>query len=106
DRAVLYLEKLLVLRPLDAHLVASLERLYERKGAHRELVGLLTQQLSSQHSADAQRTRARIAHLWLDDLKDPDRALAVAEEILRNMVAASGAEARDAGGTDPYALIE
>ena len=106
DRAVVYLEKLLALRPLDVHLVASLERLYERKGAHRELVGLLTQQLSSQRGADAQRTRARIAHLWLDDLKDPDRALAVAEEILRDMVATSGAEARDAGGTDPYALIE
>ncbi len=45
DRAVSYLEKLLALRPSDARLVASLERLYERKGAHRELVELLTRQL-------------------------------------------------------------
>jgi tetratricopeptide (TPR) repeat protein len=102
DRAVLYLEKLLELRPNDAHLVASLERLYERKGAHRELILLLSGQRASQSPADAQRTRARIAQLWLDELKDPARALDSAEEILTN-------ERKDAGSqetVDAIALIE
>jgi len=100
DRAVGYLEKLLALRPSDAHLVASLERLYERKGAYRELVDLLSRQLPSQKPADAQRTRARIAQLWLDELKDPRSALEVAEEMRRH--GADGA----AGDVDPYGLIE
>jgi Tfp pilus assembly protein PilF len=84
DRAILYLEQLLAMRPLDAHLVASLERLYERKGAHRELVKLLTGQLGAQSASEAQKTRGRIAELWLDDLKDPAHALAVAEELLEH----------------------
>jgi tetratricopeptide (TPR) repeat protein len=106
DRAVGYLEKLLALRPSDSHLVASLERLYERKGAHRELVGLLTRQLDSQKADEAQRTRARIARIWLDDLKDPDRALDVAQEIQRH--ASRSADGRTGGGddVDAVALIE
>ena len=100
DRAVFYLEKLLALRPTDAHLIASLERLYERRGAHRELVGLLSQQLTSQKGVDAQRTRSRIAHLWLDELKEPERALEVAEEIQKNAIS------RESGEVDPFALIE
>ena len=99
DRAVGYLEKLLALRPSDAHLVASLERLYERKGAYRELVVLLTQQLASQGPGDAQRTRARIAQLWLDELKDLERAFEVSEEI-RSHASSSGDQ------VDPFALLE
>jgi len=103
DRAVFYLEKLLSLRPGAAHLVASLERLYERKGAHRELVGLLSAQIASQGRADAQRTRARVARLWLDELKDPDRALEVAEELQRNATAGDRSDSADG---DSVALIE
>ena len=98
DRAVGYLEKLLALRPADAHLVASLERLYERKGSHRALVDLLSRQVGSQKPANAQQTRARIAELWLDELKDHERALEVADEMRRAMT----------GGTeqnvDPFAI--
>jgi tetratricopeptide (TPR) repeat protein len=101
DRAVLYLEQLLILRPTEAHLVASLERLYERKGAHRELVKLLSSHLTSQSPAEAQRTRGRIAQLWLDDLKDPDRALEVAEDIQRHREVG-----KPDGAPDPVALIE
>ncbi len=104
DRAVDYLEKLLALRPSDAHLVASLERLYERKGAHRKLVTLLTQQLALQRGSEAQRTRARVAELWLDELKDADRALEMAEEILRE-----GPPTGDGvwpAELDPFALVE
>lgn len=100
DRAVSYLERLLALRPTDGHLVASLERLYERKGAHRQLVELLTQHVGSQKGADAQRTRARIANLWLDELKEPERALAVAEEILRSATGVAQ------GDVDPLAIVE
>jgi tetratricopeptide (TPR) repeat protein len=99
DRAVDYLERLLLLRPTYSHLVASLERLYERKGDHRKLVGLLTRELDSQKGAEAQRTRTRVAELWLDELKDPDRALEVAEEILKH-------SADQPGQADPFGLVE
>jgi tetratricopeptide (TPR) repeat protein len=103
DRAVGYLEKLLVLRPADAHLVASLERLYERKGAYRELVALLSRQLESQKPADAQRTRARVAQLWLDELADPTAALLVADEMRRNAPPSAEAGPNE---VDPFTLIE
>ena len=103
NRAVGYLEKLLALRPADAHLVASLERLYERKGAYRELVALLSRQLESQKPADAQRTRARIARLWLDELADPTATLVVAEEMRQN---ASASTDTGPAEVDTFALIE
>jgi len=107
DRAVGYLEKLLELRPKDAHLVASLERLYERKGAHRALVDLLTRQLDAQPAAVAQRTRARIAQLWLDELRDLDRALDAADDMRRHAApSSSGAAGASSGDVDPFALVE
>jgi tetratricopeptide (TPR) repeat protein len=82
DRAIGYLEKLLPLKPRDARLVASLERLYERQGSHRELIGLLSSQLVSQTPEEAQRTRGRIARLWLDEIGDAASALVVIEEMI------------------------
>jgi tetratricopeptide (TPR) repeat protein len=82
DRAIGYLEKLLPLKPGDARLVASLERLYERQGSFRELIGLLSSQISAQPPLDAQRTRTRIARLWLDEIGDGASALVVIEEML------------------------
>jgi tetratricopeptide (TPR) repeat protein len=97
ERAVGYLEKLLPLKPGDARLVASLERLYERHGSYRELIGLLSSQISSLAPLDASLVRARIARLWLDEIGDGAAALVVIEEILAPARDArpSGAGAKD-----------
>ncbi len=97
ERAVSYLERLLPLKPGDARLVASLERLYERNGSYRELIGLLSSQVSSQAS------RGRIARLWLDEIGDGASALVVIEDIL-----AHAKEARGSGGeeTKVFDLLE
>ncbi len=97
DRAIGYLEQLLALRPGNARLVASLERLYERHGSHRELITLLSSQLPSLSAEDAQRARVRIALLWLDEIGDAASALAVAEEILAQPKRA---------GVDIFSLLE
>ena len=65
-------------------LSAALERLYERHGCHRELIGLLGNRLPQLTHDDAQRERARIAALWLDELGDASSALIVIEDIIAN----------------------
>lgn len=87
-RAIGYLEQLLELKPDNARLSASLERLYERHGCHRELISLLSGRLLQLEPGEAQKERIRIATLWLDELGDAPSALLVIEEILT----AEGAE--------------
>jgi tetratricopeptide (TPR) repeat protein len=101
DRAIGYLEKLLPLKPNDARLVASLERLYERQGAHRELILLLSSQLASQAPDDAQATRARVARLWLDEIGDAASALVVIEEMI-----ARGGDGRKKDDVSLFELLE
>jgi golgin subfamily B member 1 len=101
DRAIGYLEKLLPLKPTDMRLVASLERLYERQGSHRELILLLSSQLPSQTPEEAQSTLARMARLWLDEIGDAASALVVIEE----MIGRKG-EAKTKGESPLFALLE
>ncbi|WP_394844024.1 tetratricopeptide repeat protein [Pendulispora brunnea] len=82
DRAILYLEKLLALKPKNARITASLERLYERHGKHRELIALLSSQLDGMGILDARAARIRIAGMMLDHLNDVPGALAVVEGLL------------------------
>lgn len=81
-RAIGYLEQLLALKPNNARIEASLERLYERHGCHRELIALLTARLPHLALDEAQKERARVASLWLDELGDASSALLVVEDIL------------------------
>ena len=81
ERAIGYLEQLLALRS-DARLSASLERLYERHGRHRELVWLLYARVPQLSPREAQATRARIAGILLGDLVDAASALTVVEELI------------------------
>lgn len=81
-RAIGYLEQLLALKPNNTRIEASLERLYERHGCHRELIALLTTRLLHLGLDEAQKERARIASLWLDELGDASSALLVVEDIL------------------------
>ena len=82
ERAIGYLEQLLALKPKNARITASLERLYERHGRHRELIALLSAQLPTLAAKEARETRVRIAQMSLEELKDPAAALAVIEEVL------------------------
>jgi tetratricopeptide (TPR) repeat protein len=77
SRAIGYLEQLLELRPGNARLAASLERLYERHGCHRELIALITSRLPQLPLEEAQKERARMAGLWLNELGDAASALCV-----------------------------
>jgi|GEM_PF-405214 len=88
-RAIGYLEQLLELKPGNVRLSAALERLYERHGCHRELIGLLGNRLPQLTHDDAQRERARIAGLWLEELGDASSALIVIEDIIANTPAES-----------------
>jgi tetratricopeptide (TPR) repeat protein len=81
ERAIGYLEQLIALRP-DARLAASLERLYERHGRHRELVWLLYARIPQLGSREAQAVRARIIGILLGELGDAASALAVVEELI------------------------
>lgn len=82
ERAIGYLEQLLALKPKNARIMASLERLYERHGRYRELIGLLSSQLPSLAAKEARETRIRIAQMSLEHLADPAAALAVVEEVI------------------------
>jgi lipopolysaccharide biosynthesis regulator YciM len=76
-RAVGYLSQLLDLRPHDAQLFTSLERLLERENKHAELVALWRRKLEDE--TGAADVRARIADTYLDKLSDPAAALAEAQ---------------------------
>ena len=82
SRAIGYLEQLLELRPGNTRLISALERLYERHGCHRELIGLLGSRLHALPLEEAQKERNRIAGMWLDELGDPSSALIVVEDVL------------------------
>ncbi|HEY2517676.1 MAG TPA: tetratricopeptide repeat protein [Polyangiaceae bacterium] len=96
ERAIGYLEQLLALRN-DARLAASLERLYERNGRHRELVWLLHSRIPLLAPAEAQAVRARIAGILLNELNDAGSALAVVEELLA-LAPKESEEAADVAG--------
>lgn len=83
DRAIRYLEQLYPLKPQDAQLAASLERLLETRGRYRDLIQLWTTRLTVLEPQAAQATRARIAACWLDHLNNPAEALAVVEPLLQ-----------------------
>ncbi len=82
DRAIQYLQALLPLRPSDAQLATSLERLLERQGRYRELIDVWNARLPVLSRDGRLATRARIATCWLDRLQNPEESLAVCETLL------------------------
>src|SRR5690606_15175547 len=80
-RAIRYLEELSKLRPDDARVASSLERLYERHGRWRDLIGMLWGRLDVVGGAEAARLAARVASMWLDGAKDGEQALAAVERL-------------------------
>jgi len=82
DRAIGYLQRLLPLVPDDAQLAHGLERLLERNERWADLIALWEGKLENQSKRDREKTRARIAGVWLDNLRDPARALTAIKPLL------------------------
>ena len=89
DRAIEYLDALAKLRPGDAPIVASLERLLEREGRYRELVALQRSRLGDLDAAEARRLRGLIAACLLDKLDSPAEALDESEGLLADPTTAA-----------------
>jgi lipopolysaccharide biosynthesis regulator YciM len=81
ERAIGYLASIHALNPEDGAVSTSLERLYERQGRQRDLVGLLTERAARSDGAARQQFQHRIAALRLD-LGQVVEASAVVEAIL------------------------
>ena len=82
DKAIGYYQQLLPLTPDDAQVSQGLERLLERHERWADLIELWESRLDSQSKKDRERSRARIASVWLDSLKDPGRSLAATRPLL------------------------
>jgi tetratricopeptide (TPR) repeat protein len=96
DKAIGYYQRLLPLTPEDAQISQSLERLLERHERWSDLIQLWESRIDSQSKRDRERSRARIAAVWLDNLRDPQRALLATRPLL--------AEAED--DREPTQLLE
>jgi hypothetical protein len=81
ERAIGYLTGLYALRPDDAQVESSLERLYERQGHRVELIGLLEKRVSRAAGFKRRDLRRRIVASWLD-LGEAGRADVVLEALL------------------------
>ncbi len=82
DKAIGYYQQLLPLTPDDAQVSQGLERLLERHERWADLIELWESRLDSQAKKERERSRARIASVWLDSLKDPGRSLAATRPLL------------------------
>jgi len=75
-RAVDYLQAQLDLEPSNAKLAGSIERLLERQKRWQDLIKLWHARLPQMSVEEGRDTRVRIAGCYLDQLKQPDAALA------------------------------
>jgi len=82
DKAIGYYQRLLPLTPEDGQISQSLERLLERHERWAELIQLWEGRLEGQSKKERERTRSRIAAVWLDNLRDPQHALGAAKPLL------------------------
>ncbi|KAB2906619.1 MAG: hypothetical protein F9K40_06285, partial [Kofleriaceae bacterium] len=82
EKAIGYLQRLLPLTADDAQLGTSLERLLERYERWADLIALWEGRLDRQSKTDREKSRARIAACYLDNLKDSGKALAAVRPLL------------------------
>jgi len=82
EKAISYLQKLRPLRPHDAKLAHSLERLLEKHELWRDLIELWNARLDGMSREDREHHRVRIAACWLDNLGEPGEALAALRKLL------------------------
>ncbi|HTL36291.1 MAG TPA: tetratricopeptide repeat protein, partial [Kofleriaceae bacterium] len=96
EKAIVYYQQLLPLVPEDAQVNTGLERLLERHERWADLIALWEGRLEGQAKRARELSRARIAQVWLDNLGDPQNALAAVKPLL--------VEADD--DKEPCALLE
>ena len=82
EKAIAYLQRLLPLTPDDQQLSLSLERLLERYERWADLIALWEGRLERQNKAERERSHARIAACYLDNLHDSAKALAAVRPLL------------------------
>ncbi|MEZ4404089.1 MAG: tetratricopeptide repeat protein [Kofleriaceae bacterium] len=82
EKAIAYLQRLLPLTPDDQQLSQSLERLLERYERWADLIALWEERLERQPKHERDRSRARIAACYLDNLQDSGKALAAVRPLL------------------------
>jgi tetratricopeptide (TPR) repeat protein len=82
DKAIGYYQLLLPLRPDDPQVNTGLERLLERNDRFADLIALWEGRLDGQSKKEREKSRARIAACWLDNLSDPQNALATVKLLL------------------------
>jgi len=93
EKAIGYLQRLLPLTPDDHQLSLSLERLLERYERWADLIALWEGRLERQPKVEREKSRARIAACYLDNLHDSAKALAAVRPLL-----AEADDDRDAAG--------
>ena len=86
DKAIGYLQQLVALKASDPQLESSLERLLERHERWAELIALWESQLDGQTADEREKSRLRIASCWLDNLRDPGRALDAVRPLLAEAI--------------------
>ena len=82
EKAIDYYKKLLALVPDDNRVSQGLERLLERHERWADLIELWEGRLEGQSKKDREKARARIAACWLENLHDPQSALAAVKPLL------------------------
>ena len=82
EKAIEYYQQLLPLVPEDNRVSQSLERLLERHERWADLIALWEGRLEGQPKKEREKSRARITTVWLDNLKDPQSALAAVKPLL------------------------
>ncbi|HUQ04792.1 MAG TPA: tetratricopeptide repeat protein [Kofleriaceae bacterium] len=82
EKAIGYLQRLLPLTADDVQLGQSLERLLERYERWADLIALWEGRLERQSKAEREKSRVRIAGVYLDNLKDSAKALAAVRPLL------------------------
>src|SRR4029077_2341892 len=77
-----YYQQLLPLVHDDAQISQGLERLLERHERWADPIALWDGRIEGQSKKDREKSRARIAACWLDNLADPQNALAAVKPLL------------------------
>jgi len=84
DRAIGYMSQLTSLDPDNASLVASLERLLERQGRHRDLIALWGSRIELAPARQQREQRQRMAQCYIDALKDYGSALIELDKLRKD----------------------
>lgn len=91
ERALRYLEQLFEVNPSDSQVASSLERLLKQQKRFRDLIDFWMARVEVLPPVEAIAVREQIAICWLQDLKDPNGALATIETLLADPQAAPSA---------------